>query len=124
VFGGEHAGGCAVHVSFHGFPQRFLHERSSGRQELDKPACDHDVFALHRPAPRLEVLEDGLRTDEAAARFRREGNEDVHIQRGHWFEVKGRAHRAANGVAVNDPVSPHLIDGGDSFLDVHPSVSF
>jgi len=69
VFGGEDAGGCAVHVSFHGFPQRFLNERSSGRQELDGPACYHDVFALHRAAPRLKILEDGLRADEQAARF-------------------------------------------------------
>ena len=52
-------------------------------------------------------------------RFRSEGDEHIHIQRGHRFQIEGRAHRVADGVAVNDAVGLHPIDGGDGFLDVH-----
>ena len=69
-------------------------------------------------APR-QIIKNGLRAGDAAARLGPEGHEDVHVQRGHRLQVKSRAHRAADGVAFNDAVGLHLVDGGDDFFDNH-----
>src|SRR5207253_2720559 len=64
-------------------------------------------------------VEDGSRAEQEASRLGTEGDEDVHIEGGDGFEIEGRADRAADGVALNDAVGLHLIDGGDDFPNVH-----
>ena len=39
-----------------------------------------------------------------------EGNNNVNAQRGDRLKVKRRAHRAANGVVVDDAIHLHLVD--------------
>ena len=92
---------------------------ASNRQELNRPAADDDVFAFDRAAPRLEIIKNGLRADEQAPRLGSESHEDDHVEGGDRFKVEGRAHRAADGVAINHAVGLHLIDGGDDFSNVH-----
>lgn len=48
-----------------------------------------------------------------------ERDEDVHIERGDGLQVEGRADCAADGVALDDAVGLHLVDGGDDVPDVH-----
>ena len=119
VFGGKDQGGRSVHVSDDSFLQRFFHQRASGRQELNGPAADDDILTLHRAAVRLEVIEDALGADQQPPRPWPESHEYVHIQRRDGFEVKGRSHRAANGVTLNHALGLHPVDGGDDGFDVH-----
>ncbi len=45
--------------------------------------------------------------------------EYVHIERGGRFEIKARAHCAADGVAPYNAIALHLIDGPDDLLNSH-----
>jgi hypothetical protein len=82
------------------------------------PAYD-DVFAFHRAAARIEVIENRLRTGQQAPGFGAESDKDVHVERGHGFKIEGRAHRAADGVALDDAIGLHLIYRRDGVSDVH-----
>ena len=108
VFGGEDPGGCSVHVSGYSFLQRLFCQRSSGRQELNGPAADDDVFALHRASARLEVIEDAFRADQQIPRLWPEGHENVHVERRDRLEVEGRSpprHQWRNGQSRRRPAS-------------------
>src|SRR5207245_1662732 len=45
------------------------------------------------------------------------------VERAGRFQVEGRAHRAADGVTINDAVGLHLVDGGNDFANVHGGLS-
>src|SRR5262245_50196020 len=101
------------------FVQRFVQQWRARWQELNGPACNHDVFALHRTTSGLQVIEDGLRTDDELARLLSESDEYIHIQSGCRLEIEGGAHGTTDGVPVNDAISLHFIYGRNGFFDVH-----
>src|SRR5439155_1454231 len=119
MLGGEDARGRAGDILLDGLRQRFLDQRIGGRKKLHRPSGDDDVFAVHVAATRLEVVKDGLRTRQQIPGFGAEVDEDVHVERGHGFKIEGRADSAADGVAFDDAIGMHLIDGRDGILDVH-----
>ena len=123
VFGGEDAGWRAIDIGFHGLREGLLPQRSGGREELDRPATDDDVFPLHRSTTCLEVIKNGLGADNQAPLLRLESDEDIHVQRGDGLEVEGRSDRAPDCVTFNHAISLHLVDRFDDFPNVHISPS-
>ena len=83
------------------------------------PSGDDDVFTFDRATVGFEIIEDGLWTDRQAASVGLEGDKNIHIQRGDRFKIERRAGRAADGVALNDAVSLHLVDRRKGVFDVH-----
>ena len=119
---------CSAVKHAHGAPSTSLmtasrnassDQRTGGGKNLHRPSGDHDVFALHRPATRVEVVVDALQVDESATGIGFERHKDVHVEGGDGLEIKRRTHRAADGVAFNDAIGLHLVDRGDDFFDVH-----
>ncbi|MCI0541993.1 MAG: hypothetical protein L0Z50_42900 [Verrucomicrobiales bacterium] len=86
---------------------------------MNGPSCNHDVFALHGAAAREQIFKDGLRGNEKLPGLRFERDEHIHIESSHRFEIELGAHRAANGIAVNDAIGSHLVYGCDGLFDVH-----
>lgn len=67
----------------------------------------------------LEVVKDGLRTNQKTARSGLERHEDVHVNGCDGFKIERCSHRPTNGVPVNHPIRQHLVDGQNDLLDLH-----
>jgi hypothetical protein len=119
VLGSEDADGHSFKIALYALLQCFFHQRRDGREELDRPATDDYIFALHCATSRYQMIEKRFWTDDELALLRSECDEHVQVQRVHWLKVKGSADCAANRVSVDNAVGLHSIDCCDGFLDVH-----
>ena len=86
-----------------------------GTEEID----GQDVLAFGGAASGLQVIVDRFEADDFSAGICLEGDKDIHIERSHGLEIKGRAYRSADGIAIDDAIGLHAVDCCDDFFYAH-----
>ena len=119
VLGREDTDRRIFHILFHGGRECFLQKRTAGGKKLHRPIPNYHVVAFHSATAVPQVFKNVFEADDARTELGLKLNENINVERGDRLEIEGRANRAADGVALDDTIGLHLIDGAENVFDLH-----
>jgi hypothetical protein len=126
VLGGKYVRGSTLHISLSRLGQRFFGERVPGRKELNRPTGNDNVLTRDLPIARSRhhtthavypaASPHAVFTFDQSAGLGVKFNENIDIEGGRRFEIKGCSDCATNGVALNHTIGLHPVNCLSNFF--------